>query len=344
MTGAEILIDTLAGRMAAARLENGVLDDLLIDPSDSRPRPGAIFRARVGRPMKGQGGRIVEMPGRTGFLRQGGGLSQGTPVLVQVTGFAEAGKAVPVTAQILFKSRYCIATPDRPGINLSRAIRDEAARLALRDEIADLPVPAGMGLILRSAAARAPAENLRADIEDTLAIARQVAADRSGAPELLLDGPEPDRLAWRDWSDVPSHAVRRDPGCFAASGVLDAVAALADPHVGLAGGGAMYVEAARALVAVDVNTGADTTMAAGLKTNMDAARALPRALRLRGLAGQIVVDFAPMPKKDRRRFEGVLRSAFRACPVETNLVGWTPLGHFEMTRKRERLPLSEALG
>jgi len=344
MKGAEILIDTLAGRMAAARLHDGVLDDLLVDPPDSRPRVGAIFRGRVGRPMKGQGGRIVEMPGWSGFLRQGAGLSEGAPILVQVTGFAEAGKAVPVTAQILFKSRYCIATPDRPGINLSRAIRDEAARVALRDEIADLPVHADMGLILRSAAAHAPPDDLRADIAETLAIAEQVAADRSGAPELLLDGPEPDRLAWRDWSDVPPHAVRRAPGCFTGSCVLDAVAALADPHVGLAGGGSMYVESTRALVAVDVNTRADTTMAAGLKTNIDAARALPRALRLRGLAGQIVVDFAPMPKKDRRRFEDVLRSAFRACKVETNLVGWTPLGHFEMTRKRERLPISEALG
>ena len=60
------------------------------------------------------------------------------------------------------------------------------------------------------------------------------------------------------------------------------------------------------LVAVDVNTGADTSPAAALKANIAAAKALPRALRLRGLGGQVVVDFAPLSKKDRRQIEQVL--------------------------------------
>jgi Ribonuclease G/E len=51
-----------------------------------------------------------------------------------------------------------------------------------------------------------------------------------------------------------------------------------------------------------------------------------------------------MPKKDRRSFEMSLRAAFKADRIETILAGWTPLGHFELQRKRERLPLSEVLG
>jgi Rne/Rng family ribonuclease len=102
------------------------------------------------------------------------------------------------------------------------------------------------------------------------------------------------------------------------------------------------VETTRALVAVDVNTGPDGSPAAGLKANLSAARALPAALRLRGLGGQITVDFAPFPKKERKQVEGALRAAFRNDPVETNLVGWTPLGHFELQRKRERFPVFES--
>ena len=68
------------------------------------------------------------------------------------------------------------------------------------------------------------------------------------------------------------------------------------------------------------------------------------ALRVRGLAGQITLDLAPMPKKDRRAFEVALRAAFRTDEIETALVGWTPLGHYELQRKRVRLPLSEVLG
>ena len=79
--------------------------------------------------------------------------------------------------------------------------------------------------------------------------------------------------------------------------------ALRAAHVPLGGGASMYVEPTRALVAVDVNTGGDTTPAAGLKANIAAARELPRQLRLRGLGGQITLDLAPMPKKDRRQFE-----------------------------------------
>ena len=96
-------------------------------------------------------------------------------------------------------------------------------------------------------------------------------------------------------------------------------------------------------MAVDVNTGGDTSPAAGLKANLAAAKDLPRQLRLRGLGGQITLDLAPMGKKDRRQFETTLRAAFRHDATETALAGWTPLGHYELQRKRDRVPLSEVL-
>ena len=105
----------------------------------------------------------------------------------------------------------------------------------------------------------------------------------------------------------------------------------------------MFIEATRALVAVDVNTGGDFSFAAGLKANLAAARDLPRQLRLRGLGGQVVIDFAPVGKKDRLSIEQVLTRALRADAIDTNIVGWTPLGHLELQRKRERLPLAVAL-
>ena len=111
----------------------------------------------------------------------------------------------------------------------------------------------------------------------------------------------------------------------------------------LPSGAYAYVEPTRALVAVDVNTGPDTSPAAGLKANIALARDLPAVLRCRGLGGQITIDFAPLSKKDRRQLEQVLKSAFRKDPVETALTGWTPLGHFELQRKRERLPIAENL-
>ncbi len=337
MKGNTILLDQVGGREAAALMVDGKLDDLLID-SDA-PRPGTIYRAVADRPVKGQGGMFLKIPDGSAFLRQVKGLSPGQTLLVQVTGFAEPGKAIPVTQKLLFKSRYAIVTPDAPGLNISRSIRDDD----LRDQLLEIAHEAmegrEMGLILRSCCDGADAGDIAEDIVVMADLAAQVLADTGDTAEVLSEGDGPHILAWRDWTD-PAEVVTED-GCFDTMGVLDAIDGAMNPQVSLGGGASMFVEPTRALVAVDVNTGADASLAAGIKANMAAARALPSALRVRGLGGQIVLDLAPMPKKDRRAFENALRGAFRSDTIDTTLVGWTPLGHFELQRKRARVALSE---
>ncbi|WP_102224988.1 ribonuclease E/G [Acidimangrovimonas sediminis] len=346
MKGRVIAIDSHEGRAAAALIEDGQLIDLLVDADDDQPPPGAIFRGVVNRPMKGQGGVFVTLPdGMTGFLRQVSGLSPGERVLVQVAGHAEPGKAVPVSQRLLFKSRYAIVTPDAPGLNISRRIRDEELRdrLSASAEAGMAGAAEGLGLVLRSAAALAQEEELAEDIAQMRGLAEQVLADLTGEPELLVDGATAAETAWRDWADPAPDEIRARPGAFAELGVDEMIDALMSPRVALPGGGHLMIEPTRALIAVDVNTGPDTSPAAGLKANIAAARDLPRQLRLRGLGGQVVVDFAPMSKKDRAALEQVLRASFRAAGTETSLAGWTPLGNYELQRKRERMPLSRAL-
>ncbi len=332
MKGRQILLDHLDAREAAALMVDGQLEDLLVD-SDA-PAPGTIYRARADRPVKGQGGMFLSTPDGSAFLRQVKGLAPGAPILVQVSGYAEEGKAIPVTTRILFKSRFAIVTPEAPGLNISRSIRDEAERDRLLEIAHEAMEGSDAGLILRSAADGAAAEDIAEDITAMAELAARVMADADGAPEKLVEGDGPHLLAWRDWSE-PAEVVTA-AGCFADYDILDAIDAAKDARVDLSGGASVFVEPTRALVAVDVNTGADTSLAAGLKANIAAARALPQALRVRGLGGQITLDVAPMPKKDRRAFEMALRAAFKADDIETVLSGWTPLGHFELQRKRAR--------
>lgn len=344
MKGRVIHLDEISGRPAAALVVDGRLEDFLVDPADDQPLPGAIWRAVADRPMKGQGGMFVKLPGGvSGFLRQTAGISPGQRLIVQGTGPAEDGKALPVTTRLLFKSRYAIVTPGAPGLNISRRIRDEDERAALQPlaEAAMAGAPEDLGLILRSACEGAEPEAVAEDIAAMRGLAEAVVADLEGGPELLVEGAGAHDLAWRDWGDpVPDEVV---DGAMARDGVLDLVQELLSPRVDLAGGGHMMIEPTRALIAIDVNTGADTSPGTGLKVNIAAARDLPRQLRLRGLGGQIVVDFAPVPKRDRAILDQVLRAAFKSDGEQTQLAGWTTLGLFEMTRRRDRLPLAVVL-
>lgn len=339
MKGRSIILDHIAGREAAALMVDGRLDDFLIE--GEAPPPGTIYRALADRPVKGQGGMFLKTPDGSAFLRQVKGLAPGQPLLVQVSGYAEPGKAIPVTTKLLFKSRYAIVTPEAPGLNVSRAIRDEATRDALLELAHEVAGEAPQGLILRSACEGADPEAVGEDIAAMLALAEQVLGDTSREMETLAEGDGPHLLAWRDWTE--SAEVVTEPGGFADHGVLDALEALRVSAEPLGAAGTMYVEPTRALVAVDVNTGGDASIAAGAKANLACARALPRALRLRGLGGQITLDLAPMAKKDRRTFESALRTAFRGDSTDTVLVGWTPLGHFELQRKRARPELRSLL-
>lgn len=344
--GRMVLMDAIKGRPAAALVVDGQLEDLAIDPEGDVVLPGAIFRAVADRPMKGQGGIFVKLPeGGSGFLRQISGISPGQRLLVQVTGPTEPGKATPVTARLLFKSRYAIITPDAPGLNISRAIRDEEAREDLGAVAAAGMTGADprLGLIIRSAAAEADEGDVADDIAAMRDLATAVLADLNGGPELLVDGAGAHDLAWRDWLSPVPDSVEDRPGSLEAFGVLDQIETLLAPRVGLPGGGHMMIEPTRALVAVDVNTGPDTSPAASLKANIAAARDLPRQLRLRGLGGQVVVDFAPQPKKDRAILEQVIRAAFKGDGPDVTLAGWTTLGLYEFTRRRDRLTLAELL-
>lgn len=341
MKGRLIVLDTVATRPAAALLVDGRLDDLLVSPPDDCLVPGAIYRGVVDRPMKGQGGAMVRLPDGMGYLRQAKGLAAGESVLVQVSGYAEPGKAVPLTQRLLFKSRHAIATPGAPGLNVSRQIRDEERRTELLTLVHDVADPKDdIGVILRSAAGEGDDDEVASDVIAMHDLAAAVMGDSAGAPELLVDGPDPHLVAWREWGDA---TLDEEPGAFDRHGITDRIEAMCGPCVDLAGGGHLYVEPTRALVAIDVNTGGDSSLAAGLKANLAMARHLPSELRCRGLGGQIVLDLAPMPKKDRRTFEQVLKSSFRSDPVETVLAGWTPLGNFELQRRRDRLPLTVCL-
>jgi len=347
MTGrSTILIDHTPQGKVAALWQNGRLEDVLVDPpaSDPTPRLGAIHMGQVGRPMKGINGCFVELgDGQTGFLRNPKGLRPGAHILVQVTGQTEVGKSPPVSQRLMFKGQLAIVTPGAAGLNVARSIRDEETRAILADVAREAMEGAApdLGLILRTAAADANPEDVLAEVTDLRRLAEAVLSDTSTTACLLVDAPDAAEQALRDW---PAAEVIDEAGAFERFDIWGEISRLTRDDVPLKAGGSLCIQPTRALVAIDVNTGADLTPAAALKTNLAAARDIPRQLRLRGLGGQIIVDFAPLTKRERRDIETALRAGFKADGIETSLVGWTQLGLFELQRKKERRPLMECIG
>lgn len=321
-------------RAMAVLLTDGRPEDLLIDPPEGEAQPfiGEIHRVRVRRLLKKQGAATVKLAGGAdGWLKDAGDVSEGDITLAEVTGYAEEGKAVPLTGRRLHRGRWSILTPLAPGVNVARSIKnpDERDRLSAIGEAALGSSPAG--LIMRSAAPEADEEELKAEIATLLAREAQLA--EGGPPGQALPAPGAVETALREWD---ADEVIEEAGVFERLGVWDHLYRLKEPRAALPGGASMIIEPTAALIAVDVNTGADTAHDAARRANLAAAGDILRQLRLRGLGGQVVIDFAPMRKQDRKAVESVLARAISACPVQTTMIGWTGLGHLELTRKRER--------
>jgi len=340
MKGSTLALGENAGRAVAALMVDGRLQSLALEAEGLAP--GAILRGRVGRPMKGLGGVFVDLPdGATGFLRQPRGLAPGQPVLVQVAGVPEPGKALPLTLRLMVKGRHAILTPEAPGLNVSRRIREGEVRAALESlAVAGMQgADPSLGLIIRSVAEAVAPEAVATELAELRALAEAILADAKGPPELLLDAPLPAELAWRDWPDPDQ--VLDGPEALDHAGALDAIEGLLAPDVALGGGATMTIEPTRALIAIDINTGPDTSPAAGLKADIAAIRELPRQLELRGLGGQVVIDLAPFPKRERHILDQALAKAFREQAQAVSLAGWTPLGNYELTRRRDGVPLAD---
>jgi len=224
---ATILIDRTDHGSAAALWADGKLQDLLIDPpeDDLTPRPGAIYRGIVEKPIKGILGSMIRLPdGQQGFLRETKGLAPGQRILCQVNTYAEAGKSAPVVRRLLFKSRFGIVTPEAPGLNIARSIRDDDARDSLGVIAREAMEGCEFGLIVRSSAAGADEAAVFEDISAMRNLAEQVLSDDGQEAALLVDAPTAEELAWRDWD--PSAEVIAEEGAFERFDIWGAIEAL----------------------------------------------------------------------------------------------------------------------
>src|SRR5207245_1225341 len=301
-------------------------------------------------------------------------------MLVQVTKEERGTKGAALTTYLSLAGRYCVLMPNTArGGGVSRKITSIADRRRLKDILEELDIPEGMGVIVRTAGAERSKAEIKRDYEYLLRLWNEIRelTLRSTAPaliyekgnlikrsirdlytrdidEVLVEGEEGYRTAKTFMKMLmPSHAKRvqpyRDPAIpllhrFQVESQIDLIHS---PIVQLRSGGYIVIGPTEALVAIDVNSGRSTKERnieeTALRTNVEAAEEIARQLRLRDLAGLIVIDFIDMEEhRNQAMVERRLKDAMRHDRARIQLGRISPFGLLELSRQRLRPSLVEA--
>jgi len=295
-------------------------------------------------------------------------VKEGQEIVVQIAKEPIGTKGARVTTQLTLPGRYLVLMPKVEYTGISRRIEDGAERERLK-AITDGIKPAGMGVIIRTVASGAAPEELQEDMANLLKMWEHLKQKigKTGAPQLLHRDLELIQRTLRDvFSDefqrlsVNSQSVLErvedyleivDPhlkskvflsdtdNLFARYAVDHELAQALKRKVWLKSGGYLIIDEMEALTAIDVNTGkfvgsthlADTI----LKTNVEAAREIARQIRLRNMGGIIILDFIDMEEQSHQdEVVQVLEEELKKDKVRAHVLGITPLGLVEMTRKK----------
>jgi ribonuclease E len=300
-------------------------------------------------------------------------------LLVQVVKEERGTKGAALTTYLSLAGRFCVLMPNSPrGGGISRKITSATDRRRLKDIVAELQIPQGMGLIVRTAGANRPKAEIKRDSEYLLRLWDDIREHtlKSVAPALIYEEASLIKRAIRDvysrdideiqvdgeagWRAahefmrmlMPTHAKKvqlwKNGGMplFARYQVEAQLDSMLLPTVQLRSGGYMVINQAEALVAIDVNSGRSTRERGieetALRTNLEAADEIARQLRLRDLAGLIVIDFIDMEtRKHNAMVEKRLKEALKNDRARIQVGHISHFGLMEMSRQRLRPSLAE---
>jgi ribonuclease E len=299
-------------------------------------------------------------------------------LLVQVVKDERGGKGAALTTWLSLAGRYCVLMPNTgKGGGISRKITQATDRKRLKAAAQSLSVPKGMGLIIRTAGAKRTKAEIKRDYEYLLRLWETIRETTlaSHAPSLIYEEENLVRRAVRDMFDkdfdgiqveglegfkeardfmrvlMPSqskkvHLYQGARPLFAANGIEEMLTQIHQPTVPLKSGGYLVINQTEALVAIDVNSGRATkernVEATAFKTNMEAAAEAARQLRLRDLAGLIVIDFIDMDEsKNNRAVEKCLKDALSTDRARIQMGKISGFGLMEISRQRRRLGVIE---
>ncbi len=300
-------------------------------------------------------------------------------MLVQVVKEERGNKGAALTTYLSLAGRFSVLMPNSPtGGGVSRKITSQTDRRRLKETMAELDIPQGMGLIVRTAGANRPKPEIKRDCEYLLRLWDDIRDKtmESSAPALIYEEASLIKRAIRDvyTKDVEDILVDGEEGYKAARDFMRMLMpanarkvqfwsegqplfskyqvetqldAMLNPVVQLRSGGYIVINQTEALVAIDVNSGRSTRERSiedtALRTNLEAAEEAAKQLRMRDLAGLIVIDFIDMEsRKNNAAVERRLKDALKHDRARIQVGSISHFGLMEMSRQRLRPSLAEA--
>ncbi|RSV43084.1 ribonuclease E/G [Sphingomonas sp. ABOLD] len=300
-------------------------------------------------------------------------------LLVQVVKEERGNKGAALTTYLSLAGRYCVLMPNTAhGGGISRKINSAADRKRLKAIMADLKLPASMGCIVRTAGLQRTKTEIKRDFDYLARLWDEIREKTltSSAPalvygdsdlmkrairdiynrdidEVIVEGEEGYRQA-KDFMKLlmPSHArkVRQYADAvplFQRAGVEEQLSAMYHPVVQLKSGGYLVINPTEALVSIDINSGRSTREhnieQTATATNLEAAQEIARQLRLRDMAGLVVIDFIDMDHSSNvRKVEKAMKEALKNDRARIQVGRISPFGLMEMSRQRLRTGVLEA--
>ncbi len=305
-------------------------------------------------------------------------IKRGQILLIQAVKEERGNKGAAVTTYLSLAGRYCVLMPNTPrGGGISRKIANGGDRKRLKKIMSELSVPKGMGLIVRTAGAKRTKAEIKRDytylsklwdtIRDTTLhsiapaliheegnLVKRSIRDLYGKDidKVLVQGEQAYKTAKNFMKLLmPSHAknvqhYKDDIPLFLRYQVENQIEACLEPVVQLKSGGYLVIHPTEALVSIDVNSGRSTkernVERTALKTNLEAAEEVARQMRLRDLAGLVVIDFIDMDhQRNNKAVERRLREALASDRARVQMGRISQFGLMELSRQRRRRSLLE---
>ncbi len=305
-------------------------------------------------------------------------LRRNQELIVQVEKGERDTKGAALTTYLSLPGRYMVLMPGSDSAGISRKVESEAVRKKLKELVGELPIPEGIGYIMRTEAVDRTKRELTKDLQYLLKLYKEIQTKgkKTKAPaliyqesdlvirtirdyfnsdidEVLVDSPEVYEQARTFLKGimpkyeklVKLHQEKRP--IFSKYQLEEQIDLIYEKKVPLKSGGSIFIEPTEALVSIDVNSGKSTgergVEDTAFKTNMEAAEEAARQLRLRDLGGLIVLDFIDMrDKKHKTEVEKTLKNALKADKARVTVDRISQFGMLEMSRQRIKPTIEHA--